>query len=106
MTVAKAEPSTPMGGAPQFPTVAESGVAGYEVSGWTGMFVPAGTSAEIVKRLADETAKILATAKIKEQFLLQGAEPGTRMLEEFAAFVDSEIVRWKKVVELSGARVD
>lgn len=93
-------------GAPQFPTIAETGVPGYEVSSWTGMFVPARTPVDVVKRLAGETAKILAAPKTKEQFLLQGGEPGTKMLDEFAAFVESEIVKWKKVVELSGARVD
>jgi len=93
-------------GAPQFPTIAETGVPGYEVSSWTGMFVPARTPVDVVKRLAGETAKILAAPKMKEQFLLQGGEPGTKMLDEFAAFVESEIVKWKKVVELSGARVD
>ena len=93
-------------GAPQFPTIAETGVPGYEVSSWTGMFVPARTPVDVVKRLAGETAKILAAPKTKEQFLLQGAEPGTKMLDEFVAFVESEIVKWKKVVDFSGARVD
>ena len=93
-------------GAPQFPTMLEAGVRGYDVSGWTGMFVPAGTSAEIVKRLAGETSKILAAPKTKELFLTQGAEPGTKVLDEFAAFVDAEIVKWKKVVDFAGAKVD
>ncbi len=93
-------------GAPQFPTVAEAGVPGYEVSSWTGMFVPAATPIEVVKRLAGETAKILSAPKTKEQFLTQGAEPGAKMLDGFAAFVEAEIVKWKKVVEFSGARAD
>ena len=93
-------------GAPEFPTIAESGVPGYEVSGWTGMFVPAGTAPEIVRRLAHETAKILAEPRTQTLFLAQGAEPGTRMLDDFTAFVDAEIVKWKKVVEFSGARAD
>jgi tripartite-type tricarboxylate transporter receptor subunit TctC len=93
-------------GAPQFPTMMEAGVRNYDVSGWTGMFVPASTPADIVKRLASETAKILATPKTKELFLTQGAEPGTKVLDEFAAFVDAEIVKWKKVVDFAGAKVD
>jgi tripartite-type tricarboxylate transporter receptor subunit TctC len=93
-------------GAPQFATIAEAGVPGYEVSGWTGMFVPAGTPLDIASRLASETAKILSAPKTKEQFLVQGAEPGTKMLDDFASFVESEIVKWKKVVEFSGARAD
>ncbi|HEV2007212.1 MAG TPA: tripartite tricarboxylate transporter substrate binding protein, partial [Burkholderiales bacterium] len=93
-------------GAPEFPTIAEAGVSNYEVSGWTGMFVPAGTPHEATSRLAGETAKILLAPKTRELFLLQGAEPGTKMHEEFASFVESEIVKWKKVVEFSGARAD
>jgi tripartite-type tricarboxylate transporter receptor subunit TctC len=93
-------------GAPEFPTIAEAGVPGYEVSGWTGMFAPAGTPQEATNRLASETAKILLAPKTRQLFLIQGAEPGTKMHEEFAAFVESEIVKWKKVVEFSGARAD
>jgi tripartite-type tricarboxylate transporter receptor subunit TctC len=92
--------------AAEFPTVAESGIPGYEVSAWTGMFVPAATPREVVSRLATETNKILRAPKTKDMFLTQGAEPGTRMLDEFAAFVDAEIVKWKKVVEFSGASAD
>jgi len=93
-------------GAPEFPTIEESGVAGYEVSGWTGMFVPAGTPRQATGRLAGETAKILLTPKTRDFLLVQGAEPGTKMHAEFATFVESEIVKWKKVVEFSGARAD
>jgi tripartite-type tricarboxylate transporter receptor subunit TctC len=93
-------------GAPQFPTMFEAGVPGYDVSGWTGMFLPTGTSADIVKRLAGETTKILGTPKTKELFLTQGAEPGAKVLDEFTAFVDAEIVKWKKVVEFAGAKAD
>jgi tripartite-type tricarboxylate transporter receptor subunit TctC len=70
------------------------------------MFVPAGAPKEIVNRLADESAKILRAPGTKERFLIQGAEPAVKMPAEFAAFVESEIVKWKKVVEFSGARAD
>jgi len=93
-------------GAPEFPTIAEAGVASYEVSGWTGMFVPTGTPQEATGRLASETAKILLAPKTRDMLLLQGAEPGAKMHAEFATFVESEIVKWKKVVEFSGARAD
>ncbi len=93
-------------GPPEFPTLAEAGVPGYEVSGWTGMFVPAGTPREEINRLASVTVGILQAPKTKDIFLLQGAEHGTKMHEQFAAFVESEIVKWKKVVEFSGAHAD
>jgi tripartite-type tricarboxylate transporter receptor subunit TctC len=93
-------------GAPEFPTIAGAGLPGYEVSGWSGMFAPAGTPRAAIDRLAGETAKILREPGVKERFLTQGAEPAVKMPDEFAAFVDSEIVKWKKVVEFSGARAE
>jgi tripartite-type tricarboxylate transporter receptor subunit TctC len=92
--------------ASEFPTMIESGVSGYEVSGWSGLFAPAGTPREAVNRLAAEIAKILRAPDLKERFFIQGAEPVGNPPEVFAAFVGAEIARWKKVVEFSGARAD
>jgi tripartite-type tricarboxylate transporter receptor subunit TctC len=93
-------------GAPDFPTIAEAGLAGYEVSGWSGMFTPAGTPRAAIDRLAAETARILQEPALKERFLAQGAEPAVKMPDEFAAFVAAEIAKWKKVVEASGMRAN
>jgi tripartite-type tricarboxylate transporter receptor subunit TctC len=90
----------------EFPTMIEAGIAGFEVSGWSGMFAPAGTPREAVSRLAGETAKILRAPDLKERFFVQGAEPVGNAPEEFAAFVRSEIAKWKKVVEASGMRAE
>ena len=89
-------------GAADFPTIAEAGLAGYEVSGWSGLFAPARTPRLAIDRLAAETAKILADPALKERFVAQGAEPAVKMPDEFAAFVDSELRKWRKVVEASG----
>jgi len=93
-------------GAPEIPTLAEAGLAGYEVSGWSGLFAPARTPRAAIDRLAAETAKILADPALKERFLAQGAEPAVKMPDEFAAFVAAEIGKWKKVVEASGMRAN
>jgi tripartite-type tricarboxylate transporter receptor subunit TctC len=90
----------------EFPTMIEAGLPGYEVSGWSGMFAPAGTPKEAVGRIADEIAKILRAPELKERFFVQGAEPVGNTPEEFSAFVRSEIAKWKKVVESSGMRAD
>ena len=92
--------------ASEFPTMIESGLRGYEVSGWSGLFAPAGTPREAVTRLASEIGKILRAPDLKERFSIQGAEPVGNAPDVFAAFVGSEIARWKKVVEFSGARAD
>jgi len=92
--------------AQEFPTMIEAGVAGFEVSGWSGMFAPAGAPREAVSRLAAEIGKILRAPELKERFFVQGAEPVGNTPEEFAAFVSSEIAKWKKVVEASGMQAD
>mgnify|MGYP001159152002 FL=1 len=92
--------------AQEFPTMIEAGIPGYEVSGWSGLFAPAGTPREAVGRLAAEIGKILRAPELKERFFVQGAEPVGNTPEEFAAFVRSEIAKWKKVVEFSGAIAD
>jgi tripartite-type tricarboxylate transporter receptor subunit TctC len=93
-------------GATEFPTVADSGLSGYEVSGWSGMFAPARTPRASIDRLAEETAKILREPAIKERFLTQGAEPAVKMPDEFGAFVEAELVKWKQLVEFAGVRTD
>jgi tripartite-type tricarboxylate transporter receptor subunit TctC len=91
-------------GAPEFPTIAQAGLPGYEVSGWSGLFAPAGTPRAAIDRLAAETARILREPALKERFLAQGAEPAVKLPDEFAAFVDSEMRKWKNVAEFSGMR--
>jgi len=92
--------------AQEFPTMIEAGVAGFEVSGWSGMFAPAGAPREAVSRLAAEIGKILRAPELKERFFVQGAEPVGNTPEEFAAFVLPEIAKWKKVVAASGMQAD
>jgi tripartite-type tricarboxylate transporter receptor subunit TctC len=92
--------------AQEFPTMIEAGIPGYEVNGWSGLFAPAGTPKEAVGRIAGEIAKILRAPELKERFFAQGAEPVGNTPDEFAAFVRSEISKWKKVVEASGMQAD
>jgi tripartite-type tricarboxylate transporter receptor subunit TctC len=93
-------------GAPDIPTLAEAGLAGYDVSGWSGLFAPARTPRAAIDRLANETAKILSDPALKERFFAQGAEPAVKMPDEFAAFVDAEIRKWRKVADASGMRAN
>jgi tripartite-type tricarboxylate transporter receptor subunit TctC len=92
--------------APDVPTLAESGLAGYEVGSWQGAFAPAGTPPEIVKRLNAEMVKIINMPDVKEKLVGLGAEPVANTSEEFGALVKAEIVKWADVVKKSGARVD
>jgi len=92
--------------APEVPTLAESGLPGFEVGSWQGVFAPAGTPPEIVRRLNVEIVKILNLPEVKEKLTGLGAEPVGNSPEEFSAMVKAEVVKWADVVKKSGARVD
>ena len=92
--------------APDVPTLSESGLAGYEVGSWQGVFAPAGTPPAIVKRLNAEIVKIINMPDVKEKLIGLGAEPVGNTSEEFAALVKTEVVKWAEVVKQSGAKVD
>ena len=83
---------------PDVPTVAEAGVPGYEVSGWFGALVPAGTPAAVVQRLRAEIARVMVTDEAKETLGSLGGEVLASTPEEFAAHIASEIARWRELV--------
>ena len=91
---------------PDVPTVAESGVPGYELSGWTGLLAPAGTPKDVVEKLQRESSKVLKQPDVASQLEVVGAEPVGSTPQEFAAFLQSEISRWEKVIKQSGAKVE
>ena len=92
--------------APDVPTVAESGLPGFETGSWQGIVAPAGTPAEIVNRLHDTVAKILATPEMKDRLDKAGAEVRPQTPAQFGEFIRSEKARWAKVVKESGAKFD
>lgn len=97
------------GALPEVPTVEEVGgpsLKGYEASSWFGLLAPAGTPADVVNRVQQETAKALATASMKERLLSQGAIPSGMTPAEFVRFIGAETAKWAKVVKASGAKVD
>ena len=92
---------------PELPTLEEAGqLKGFEASSWFGLLAPAGTPAEVVGRLQQETAKALNSPEIKEKLLAQGAIPSGNTPQQFAALIDAEIKKWAAVVKASGAKVD
>jgi tripartite-type tricarboxylate transporter receptor subunit TctC len=90
---------------PELPTVAESGLPGYELTNWIGMFAPAATPHAIVLRLNRDIAAILGSPDMQERFRLQGLDLVSSTPEEFAAFVRAELAKWRRVVKESGAKV-
>jgi tripartite-type tricarboxylate transporter receptor subunit TctC len=91
---------------PDLPTIAESGLPGYEVTSWNAVFAPAGTPKEIIDRLNHELNAILQSPETRKYFAEQGGEAGGGTPRELADLVRSETAKWSKVVKESGARVD
>ena len=91
---------------PEVPTMDEAGVRGYEFDTWYGLLVPAGTPRFIIDRLNQETARVLASAAVKEQFAAQGLEAAPSSPGRFGAYLKSEVDKWGKVVRASGAKTE
>jgi tripartite-type tricarboxylate transporter receptor subunit TctC len=89
--------------APDMPTVAESGVAGYDLTPWYGLLFPAGTPRAIVTQLNREIGAILTAPEMADRFRSQGIDLVTSTPEAFGALIKSEIPKWRKVVKDSGA---
>jgi tripartite-type tricarboxylate transporter receptor subunit TctC len=89
---------------PNVPTFDESGLKGYEATTWFGLLAPVKTPKDIVTRLNVEVAKILASADIKERFMVEGLEPMGGTPEDFAKFIRSEIDKYAKVIKAAGVR--
>jgi tripartite-type tricarboxylate transporter receptor subunit TctC len=92
--------------APDFPTVAESGLPGYEAVSWYGLLAPAATPRDIIARLNAETVRALRLPDVRQLMLAQGAEPVTETAEQFAAVIRGDIAKWGDVVRQSGAKAD
>jgi tripartite-type tricarboxylate transporter receptor subunit TctC len=91
---------------PDLPTLAESGLPGFDISTWWGFMAPAGTPKDIIAKWNAEVARILATPEMKAFFAQQGAEPSPTSPEAFGAMIRSEIAKYAKIVKASGAKVD
>ena len=86
------------------PTVAESGLPGFDVTSWYGLFVPANTQAAIIAKVNKDLGDVLASADIKERFAAMGAEPSVMRPDEFTNYVRNEILKWEKVIKAAGIK--
>ena len=93
-------------GAPELPTIAESGLPGYDVTPWYGLLVPSGTGAGIVKQLNGEIARILQLPDIQERFAVQGLEATPSTPEQFRQIMRAEIDKWAKVIRQAGIKAE
>jgi tripartite-type tricarboxylate transporter receptor subunit TctC len=91
---------------PDVPTLAESGLAGFDAGAWLGLVAPAGTPRDVVQRINAETHKLLATADVREKLAGMGAVILVNTPEQFQQHINTELVKWGRAVKDSGARVE
>jgi tripartite-type tricarboxylate transporter receptor subunit TctC len=91
---------------PNVPTMIESGLAGFEVTNWYGVFAPTGTPKEVVAKLNVELGKTLSAPDVRERLTKMGSATVHGSPEDFARFIQAEVPRWAEVVKKSNARVD
>ena len=90
---------------PDFPTVAESGLAGYSSVGWFGLFAPANTPREIVAKVSADTKTVLTLPDARHRLAEQGAEPAPNTPEAFTAFVNADIAKWLDLAQKAGIKL-
>jgi tripartite-type tricarboxylate transporter receptor subunit TctC len=88
-----------------FPTVAETGLPGYQSLGWFGLFAPAGTPADIVAKISADTATVLGSPDARQRLAEQGAEPAPSAPAAFTAFVNEDINKWLALAQKAGIKL-
>lgn len=97
---------TRFSGAPELSTLQEAGVKGYEMALWQGVFVPAGTPSSIVQTLNTTILKILETPEMKDRFVKAGVQMAPMNTQQFTDLYNSDIARWKVVIEKAKIKLD
>jgi tripartite-type tricarboxylate transporter receptor subunit TctC len=87
---------------PDLPTVAETGLPGFDVSAWNGLMVPRGTPAAVIDRLGQEMKRVTTLADVKDRANAQGAELAWTTPQEFTTYLNGQIAKWGKLVRESG----
>ena len=95
-----------MSAIPEVPTIAESGIPGFETGSWQGVVAPAGTPRETVAKLNAEIGRIVTTPEMRDKLGAQGADVRTNTPEEFSGFIRNEMTRWAKVVKDANVKLD
>lgn len=90
---------------PDVPTISEAGVKGFEAIAMFGLYGPKGMPAETIAKISNDVNTVLGTSEMTEKFAGLGATPGHMTQPEFAAYVDSEIVKWAKVIEAADIKL-
>ena len=90
--------------APEYPTIAESGLPGYESTSWLALFAPVGTPKEVVAKVAADAGRVMNTSEVRERFVAQGADPIGSTPEQLSSVLARDIAKYAKVMQESGTR--
>jgi tripartite-type tricarboxylate transporter receptor subunit TctC len=90
---------------PDFPTIAETGLTGYQSLGWFGLFAPAATPREIVAKVSADVRHVLGTPEARQRLAEQGAEPEPNASEVFTAFVNTDVAKWLALASKAGIKL-
>ncbi len=101
ITSAKRSPSVP-----ELPTMAEAGVPGFEITAWFGFMAPRGTPQAIIEKIHADVARIVASPEVHERILSQASEPVGNSPEEYAAFINQEIAKWRAVIKQANVKAE
>ena len=91
---------------PDYPTVAESGLAGYEAISWFGLVAPAAIAPDLVKKIHADALQVLSTSDMKSRIAGLGATPIGNSPEQFRAQIRDDLAKWARIIKLSGATPD
>ena len=92
--------------APEFPTIAESGVPGYELLIWFAIVAPAATPKPLIARLNAEVVKAIDAADTRKRFIAFATDPASSTPEQLTAYIRSEIAKWTKVIKQAGIKAE
>ena len=90
----------------EIPTVAESGLPGYEATAWQGVLAPAGTPRDIIAKLNTELVRVINLPDVRKQLADQGYEPAGTTPEQFAEYIKTEIAKWTRVIKAAGLKAE
>jgi tripartite-type tricarboxylate transporter receptor subunit TctC len=91
---------------PEVPTVAESGVPGYEYTTWYGIFAPAKTPPAIIAKLNAEIVRMLGDPQVSQRFQSQGGDPASSTPAELTSYMKAETARWQRVIKTAGIKME
>ena len=92
--------------AANIPTIAESGLPGYDATAWQGLVGPAGMNAEVVKKINEAFNKVMVTPALRDKLIAGGLDPMGGTPAQFSRFIDSEITKWTKIAKDVGAKAE